>query len=413
MAWSLFLILAMPLFYTPQMMAQAPKNLTARELYQRVEEVMQSSSLSDFEVKALEGEYDHLSSLDNPRFSYGQGRVSNDLGLKADYNEFNISQNLSISGEKNRLEDIKGLAKEQALMRNEQADLTIVRQALSLAYGIKVQETKAEHIHERVARLHKVENFLKSRKFPSPQEKIVLELLKNKIESISVELTITDNTLKSLKRTLKAFLQYDQLPTIELKWLEVTKARALAEKITKQGSYEDRALTNEIMQLDRRYSIAKLAWVPDLTFYFNQSEEKYLGGNFNQTLGVGIEVPVFNVGQSVKESTLAKKKIKEIQRIRAQSMSSTEKDKILSGISSSIVIAQKYTLPFLDQKEEMIFRATREFDKGLINANHFLELEDQIHELHESRLQALQNIHLSLFYLIQKWGSRDNLKEIL
>ncbi len=393
--------------------ASSEQALTSMAIVEMAWEELDLQKQNSLAKQAVEGYYANQTALANPEISYGAGQVSNSLGLKAGFSEWGVNQKISISGWKNRLNEQKNLALELADLQTEQQKLFIAEQTLKLVYQLKVQEEQQEHSHERLKRLRKLTVFLKSKPYPSPQQKVELELIRAKIMEVSLEVDFLDRNLNATKKSLQHLLGREDLPTLGLEWQSYKNFAEINRGLLKRKSAEIKRQENEILQVDKNKEAQSVQWIPDLNLYYSQSEEQYLGGNSNQVFGLSLEIPIFNQKNSISKSLQSKMQGMKIDLERSRKKQKLEYEEKKAMLDKSLLALSRYTTEYVNEKETFLNRETKNFDKGLISARQFIDLEENVHSVHFLRLDYLMQSHALILELIRAWGSEQQLREFL
>ncbi len=371
-------------------------------------------SLAESKQEAIELAAIGEASLDNPVVSYGRGRLKYNGGMGlADYDEFNVSQKISINGAKSGLRKQGRLLGEIANIEGQQSQLSFSSSALLAGIRFFVAKEKFQHVEERRKFFQLVSRFLKSRKFPSPQKQLEVQLIESKLEEVSLETNEVKASLDLAREVLGLYIGPFSEESIDIELLENSKIKTLAEKFSKKDLAETQVFSKMQKVLRSKETAAGRQWIPDLQVYFSQTDEKFSGGNKNQVLGLGIEVPIFNVGKNKKAALHARDAVTmaeyEIKKNRSLSM----KSKMLKQIRVGLDYVAIYNSKKIDTREKSLFKFERDFKKGLVSAANFLEFEDSVHMIHNRRLESQYEIYDGLLNLIELSGDQSALKELL
>lgn len=383
--------------------------LTPHAIVELAWQEMHVEDLSGLGRQVIKGQFDDRTALANPQLSVGAGTVGNSLGLKANYSEWGVSQRFSVSGWKNRLQEQKQLALNLSGLESEQRKLRIAEEALLLAYNYKVQKEKEDHVQFRLKRLRKLRTYLNTRPFPSPQQKVELEFIKAKIAEVSIDVDFITRDLRSSEQAIKIFLGLEKMPKLHLPWKNERELTAMLQTLKNQRSIEIKKKENLVRQTEKVKSAESVKWIPDLNFFYSYSEEKYLGGNKNNTFGLSFDIPIFNQQRSISRSLAAQTKILKLEQLKIQREEKIRKDSDVILLEKCLMVLKYYTKDYIREKEKALNQATENFDRGLITANQYIDFEEKVHFIHSARLENIQRSHALILKAMKRWGSEKQL----
>ncbi|MCB0377217.1 MAG: TolC family protein [Bdellovibrionales bacterium] len=352
--------------------------------------------------------------FENPTISYGAGRLNYNGGQgTSGYDELAVSQTLSMNGRKGRFakqgEHLSAIGK----IKGIETKLQLMSRSLLAAIEFYIFKQKYQHIDERRKYLKLVTQFLKSRAFSSPQKKIELQLIENKLQEVGVEANEILLGLENASRSLTFFIGPFQQEQVTIDFLNDKKILALASRLQGTSLSEEEIYKHQKEYLKLAKRTESLGWVPDLQLYYSQANERYFGGNRNQVLGLGIEVPLFNMKNSKRRAVAASQTVLDLEMSLKKSQLEVQRNNLASQVIKGVSFQEFYSAKKIHQKEKLLKKFNQDFKKGLVKASDFLDYEDQVHMLHSRSLDAYLQIYSGLFGLIELSGDEKALQEVL
>ena len=363
------------------------------DILSRVENQFSATELGKSRIESIQSEVASQVSLANPHIQFGQGFVENNTINRGSYDQLTISQTLQINGQKNALFRQGQLRQKIAEIESDQFKLQIRSQALFAAYQVLTSVEQMTHVTERLSSLKIVSKFLRTRMFSSAKAKVEAQLIENKIEEIQLEVHESREQLAFAKRRLQLFIGDFEVKQLNVPWISEQILSARMSKI--QGfshSMVDKRKA-EIDVVDEEQKIAKNSWVPDLQVYYSESREKFSGGNQNQTLGVGIDVPIFNIGSNQRAKVNADRLMFEIEQKKQTMDLELSLRKIMQSFNLAKETLKIFNQRTISKKDKILNKTIANFKKGLVGAALFLDLEDQDHQIHKKVSQAKLDLH--------------------
>jgi outer membrane protein TolC len=353
------------------------------------------------------------SKLENPVISYGLGRLRYNGGAgTADYDELSISQTIPINGSKTSLRKQGRILSEIAGIEGAQTELSFSNSALLAAIRLYISQEKFEHIEERKKFFTLVSRYLRSRNFRSPQKQLEVQLIESKLEEVTLETNAVRSSLDLAKKQLRLYIGDFSDNLIKINLLEKSKVDLLSNKFSKKELAAEAIFSKKDKYFETAVSSAKRQWIPDLQVYYSQTNERFSGGNKNQVVGLGIEVPIFNRGGNKKQALMAQKTAAAAEYDLEKNKSLQLKENLLKNIRVGLEYVTIYDSKKINRKEKSLRKFERDFKKGLISAANFLEFEDSVHMIHNRGLESHYEIYSSLLSLIELSGDKSSVKEI-
>lgn len=354
------------------------------------------------------------SSLDNPVISYGMGRLKYNGGAgEADYKELSVTQAIPINGVKTSVRRQGRILGDLGEIEGRQSRLSLIKSALLAGVQFFVAKEKFKHVEERRKSFMLVSRFLKSRKFSSPTKQIEKELVESKLEEVNLETREVILALKASKRILELYVGSFDENSVDIKFHSSSQIKGITEKLSKKESLEAEKFSLKEKYFKIGVAATKRQWIPDLQVYYNESDEQFSGGNRNQVFGVGIEVPIFNVGKNKRKALIAQKSISKIEYEISKHTIQSSKKILLKNIQVSLDFLSTYDNKKLERKERLLKKFELDFKKGLVSAANFLDLEDNVHMIHNKKLESQLEVYKSLLGLIEISGDEQILLEVL
>jgi hypothetical protein len=325
----------------------------------------------------------------NPQIQFGRGILEYNAGQGlADYQEFSVVQGLTVDGSPRkkkqmaRIEGIKSSAKLQ------QENLFFISQALLLAAEATFTAKKLAHVKHRQEHLSLITNYLKSRKFNSPKKQLESQLLKVKLDEIEIENQMVISKSSSLQSQLQFLLGTNEAVVLYFKAPNENKVRSLVEKLKPKKTLPQKMAQSDLKLAHLEKSIVDHQWIPELQFYYIHSEEEFFGGNKVDVFGLGLEIPIFDMGRNRRALASANLRTMELKTKQTQLINYTQKQRLIQDVSLALKALGVYTEQKIEARERAFERASRHFKKGQIDAQSFLDFE---HEAHAGRAQRFQH----------------------
>lgn len=393
--------------------AQEAKKIGLETILKLAQEKHKVSDLAETKQKAYELEAKSLSKIDNPIVSFGKGRLEYNGGAGlSTYDELSVSQRITINGSKSSLKKQARLLGEIAGIEGSQNKLSVSSAAILAGIRFFIAKEKFQHIEERRSFFILVSQFLKSRTFVSPQKQLELQLVENRLEEVILETNEVKSSLDLAQDILSLYIGKFSDASLDIHFLDNLKIKILAEKLAKKDLAETKIFYTKEKYFNVGVNAAKNKWIPDLQVYYSQSNERYSGGNRNQVLGLGVEVPIFNRGNNIKESLLAQKIAAGTDYEIHKSKFLSEKKIYLKNIEVGLKYMQTFNSKKISSKEASLKKFKNDFQKGLISAVNFLEFEDSVHTIHNRKLESQYEIYKGLLSLIELSADEPALKEL-
>jgi outer membrane protein TolC len=398
-------------FSTPWAMANS--TLGPLELIKIVQNLYRIGELKQWTATQTQFSEKTSSILKNPEIQYGRGRLEYNAGQGvADYEEYSIVQPLVINGTprlQERMAQIKG-QKSQAILL--QSSLSLQARALSLAFEWGQLKKKMSHVGERKKHLQMVSNYLTSRKFNSPQKQVERQLIQNKIDEINLENSKVFSKEQLIKSQLEVLLGNITTLDLQIPFPGPDKIKAILNKLKDKPSLREAILKNDhkISVLERER--LRKQWIPELQFYYMHNEERFFGGNKNDIVGLGIELPVFDWGRNKTGAASAQVFINELRIQKSKAFETMIQRDLFYKAQTALSYLDVYPQQSIEFREARFIKASKSFAKGQLDAQTFLELEHQVHALRSDLLRSQGEALDNTMQLIALTGQDHLLMEV-
>lgn len=370
--------------------------------------VTEKLDLNDYITNKKVSEEERLKSetfMDNPEVSYGKGRLIYNGGAgTSTYDEFTVSQNFNINGRKSFLQKEAKISGNLSEIEAYQKKISVIKEAQISALQYFITSEMIAHSSERKKSIKIISKYIQSRNFTSPQKKIEIELVKNRIEELEIELLKLSNILDSVKHNLEMYIGDFRNKTIKIDFLNKEKIENLKKDIKHEKTLSSKTYSEFKNKLDIQIKIYKSAWIPDLKLYYSQTNENFSGGNDNKVFGLGVSVPIFNRGLLKRKSLSLQKSVAKAEYEMSEFKNKIRKEKLFTEINVALNFLEIYNEKKVLEKEKILTFYKKKFKQGLISSSQFLDLEKQTHEIHHERLQSHFNIHSSLLMIMEMYG---------
>jgi hypothetical protein len=352
--------------------------------------------------------------FENPEVQVGKGILEYNAGQGvADYQEFSVVQSLNVSGTPNKKRQIAKIESERAKTQWQQANLVLLAEALLIATEASFASEKLTHVEHRQEHLELIAKYLKSRKFNSPKKQLERQLLKVKMDEINLENKIVIARNATLQNHLRFLLNSSAPVALNWKMPGQTKIRTLLNKLAAKPTFEQKIIDSNLEVAHLEKTIVGRQWIPDLQLYYNRSEEQFFGGNKMDVFGLGVSVPVFDMGRNRRALAAANVKALKLKAKQSQMSSQWHKKKLIEDVSLAMEALKIYSEKTIQARESAFLKASGHFRKGQIDAQSFLDFEHEAHMARAQRFQYQRTLLKSLLGLVAVSGDESLLLEVL
>ncbi len=346
----------------------------------------------------------------NPRFDITMGRKS--VKERSGYHfGFGVEQGIHYPGKRQLREEIVRFEENRARLSYEEMR-SYVRHMVTLhTYKYAAQLQKAIHASGRLKRLRLIGAYMRGRRVVSPQRIIERRIINTRILMLEQDLSRVraDTKVAFLKLNVYTGLPVDALPDVRVTWY--TEAPVLdfsgIMKRAKEESYAVRKQDEVVKKSGKEHELAKRERYPDFGFslFYNEEDagekERIVGG------GISIPLPLLNRNQyAIDRSRVQMERNRAIllntrRKLVAELASLFEEYRLYSSL------IRKFSINDVKSIEASMRYADREFRKGRVVLQTYLEMDAQSHELLEAVLNAqirLVEVHSAILYLANVKG---------
>lgn len=381
-----------------------------------VEQILESPLLNSFksrveEKRALSRQ---AGIWPNPQGSFSVGQKSVD-SVDGSIYEASLSQLLSLSGKLRSRVQVAEADAELAMFSQLEAEISLVSEAVRLAYDYEVNRKKVEFAQKRFERFDLVRAYLEGNIFASPQKKAERRIVQSRMREISAARIEAEAALQSsLERINLYFPAQSKALEIDVPWLAGNPLVDAANwKIqVSQHNLELAAQKTLVDKSRKERTLAKREAWPDLepsVFYGRES-----AGDTERTAGVGLSLPlpVFNRNQGTIQSFQKKIEAEEKFRDFKEREIASRLGILLTETEAARQTLLKYPLSLAADLEKDFKEAEAEFRKGRMDFLVFVELESELAETYYRALDAQRTLVEKLGALFALSGRKDLVAEL-
>ncbi len=395
--------------------AQNPKTLPANELFDQIVSRYDLESWRTAKAQSQEKRLKKQTAWSNPQLEMGWGRAT-EGPFRGEYREWSLSQVIPINGEKARKNKQWILQKDLSQLEGRQLSQEIQAEVIGMIYLHQYNKERAAHIKERIERLNHVDLYLKNRKFASPRDQIEKALIHNRIKHLKIEIIEIENDLKHTLGYFKQFIPLESNQSLDIQWPDFDKIENLFLDSLKSNEFIEKQISTQLKMNQYELESARKLWIPDLKVYYMQTfQEQFMQEPvLNDAFGLGISIPVFNLGRDeVAEKTAAYQTL-EYEKNQEKIKRSSERQKLKSQFYRARMTLKEFNAAYVKKVDQDLDKATVSFKKGLVPASSYLDLEDQVHEsLHLVFKAKTDMINTTLESIILSHLEKDLRKEFL
>ncbi|TGN18836.1 TolC family protein [Leptospira idonii] len=338
----------------------------------------------------------------NPNLSldYGRRRASNESGPEY---ALGLSQDFYYPGKRDLRIKIAEAGEKSLLAELEQSKLEYRFSVIKLVYSYLIALEKASHIQDRIKRVSQIESFIEKKVFVSPETKVELYLVQNRLLTLQKHLIVLEKNKSVEWEKLNFFLGLDKEVSIYSPWLlkgkPLTQNNLLAEMISQNPILKQSQ--TKIQQAKEEVELAKLDKYSDIKLQGSVGEDKSGVANRFFDLGVSFAIPTLDTNEDVVKSMQARAMSENYLLNHQIRILTTRLNSSLIEYDSINKSLDKFSISLVPSIERKLSYADNEFIKGRISLINYLELETQLHETHEAiydyQMQFVENITEILF----------------
>ncbi len=379
---------------------------TLKELVARSLKNYELLKTSRSEITRYRHEQDQASTWENP-----------ELGVTGGYKKttssgylygISLSQTIPWPGKKSALAAIAGEDKKIARLRHEEMKLYVSHEVVRLAYRYHALKALTEHTSLRLKRLSLIDTFLRNRKILSPEKIVEKNIIQGRVKILEKKVIDTRQRTRQAFADLNLFTCFcvpqKDFPTIDITWY-TTAPGIDAEFLKKQTMTRNFQIQRAMALLKREkkkllYEGKKKSPDLNISLFYNEDNT----GTAERSFGGGISLPLPILDQN-KGAVKARKADLSIAQINLQYLE-RKLDRRLNDLFSRYLVAGRLLdiFPLKSQAaiEAQMRYADREFIRGRVGLQNYLDMDEQSHEVIEAIYQAQVEVvvlHTTLRFL--------------
>lgn len=350
----------------------------------------------------------------NPQGSFSAGQKSVESQDGSLY-EASLSQTFLFPGKLRSRVRVADADVDLARLSQLEAELSLVSEAVRLAYDYEVNRRKKEFAQSRFERFDLVRAYLQGNVFASPQKKAERRIVEARLRRISAEKLEIEAALQTSLEKLKLYMSITGTASeIEVPWFA---GNPLPDALRWQTQLleQNPELVSQRISVDRareeKHLAAKEAW-PDFESSIFYGRESAAETERTAGLGLSVPLPVFNRNRSAVQSL--QMRIEAGQKLR--DFKERELTSRLGILLAEIEAARQTLLQYplsLAADWQKDFRETEvEFRKGRVDFLVFVELENELAETYYRALEAQRSMTEKLTALFALAGRKDLVAEL-
>jgi cobalt-zinc-cadmium efflux system outer membrane protein len=309
---------------------------------------------------------------------------------------FSIEQNIPYPGKQRLREEIVSFEENRAQLSYEEMRSYVHYKVMLLAYEYAAQLQKIEHAEGRLRRLRLIDAYMRGRRVVSPQRIVERKIIHGKTLMLERELSRvkSDTRVAFLKLNVYTGLPTEVLPDVRVTWYVEAPALDLSEllKHAERKSYALRKQNEAVKRSEKELELSKRERYPDFGFSLFYDEEE--AGEKERVVGGGISIPLPLLHRN--RYAIERDRVR-IERNRALLLNTkkqlhAELRSLFEEYQLYGSLIKKFTIDDIDSIEESMRYADREFRRGRVTLQTYLEMDAQSHEL----LEAVYNAQINL-----------------
>lgn len=337
-------------------------------------------------------------------------------GLSASWTVWNGNVNrMNIANQK--------LRNQQSSLTREQNELSVQERITNLYISI-LYSTEAQHVAERLAETSKVQwERGQQMLLNGKMAKADVTTLEAQYNAALYDIVNSQTQVANFKRQLKSLLELDINTPFEVTGTEPTSEQVMM-PIPSASSIYETALASRpeirnaeisIEQAALQEKIARAGYQPTITLSGNVNDSHYTGNrqntryqmkqNLNTSLGINVQVPIYDQRRTRSSIELAKYQHASSQldlTDQKLQLSSTIEEYWLNAVNNQ----QKYqsAMSALNSEEESYKQLNEQFNEGLKNIVELLQGRDNLLRAEQNMLQSKYNtlLYIELLKFYQK-----------
>ncbi len=335
---------------------------------------------------------------DNPVVSFKQD--SNNKG-------YSLSQSIPFFGKLESKYQIEEAQYKVLETRKNNLALSVKAETFILLYQYYALQQKIELAQKRLHRLSLVDHYLSSVILSSPTQSSQAQITKDRIRLVNRDLIHYQNQLYQTWNRANIYLNLDEQPKINVKWLNQKNYRG-------RDSLIDDAINNNLSLREQKFliqkskselSFAEIEQMPNINIAAtHDSPSATAGGNRTTGIGLSLSLPLINRNQE--------KIIGAQSQIKAQQMEfEFQKNQLALSLSNDInefetlmKIANNFPASEINRILHRLNRANNNFKKGILDFITYIELDSQEYQMIDTVIDTQVALAATYAALMTKVG---------
>ena len=364
--------------------------------------VERSSLLSaqEMEKRALGSEMLLQGKWQNPQLMSQLGTLKS-ASMAGGTAEFSITQAVPLSDRYSLRRELSQLALSMYEKHHEFQKKWVAHQAVLSAWRVFVTHELYKHSKERSGRLAILKRYMQTRARLSQRQRVELNLFSNTLVRMESE---QDQKLNNFNLALEDLIFWTG-KTIDLKELNLEIPTSTTELILPDIDLEnDLQVTLSKTQLKSAgldQELARKERRPDLFIGAGHRVENVSPQNYFNYGIIGLNIPIWDTGSYRIEAAAARLKRDEKMADEIYKKSKLHQQRQRELVRHSLALLKRFPKSMVSQNESSILEAEQAFKQGVLDANTFIQTENQSHELIDqvylvwmSYLDNLSNLQL-------------------
>jgi len=331
----------------------------------------------------------------NPRVGIRVGRKSVQKRSGHLYG-FSLEQNIPYPGKQRLREEIVSFEENRAQLSYEEMRSYVRHKVMLLACEYAAYLRKIEHAERRLGRLRLIDAYMRGRRVVSPQRVIEHKIIHAKRLMFEREFSRVKSDVRVAFLRLNVYTGFptEMLPDVRVTWYVEAPALDLSEllKRAERKSYAVRKQNEAVKRSEKELELSKRERYPDFGFSLFYDEEDV--GEKERVVGGGISIPLPLLQRNryaIERSRVRMERDRALllntkKQIRAELRSLFEEYQLYGSL------IKKFSIDDIDSIEESMRYADREFRRGRVALQTYLEMDAQSHEL----IEAVYNAQIKL-----------------
>ena len=326
-----------------------------------------------------------------------QQKYWDNIELGYDNNGVSLSQKIPFKNKLNNKYNIENSSYQILQLQKDNLELFVKSVIFSLAYNYYGTMQKINLLQQRLDRLNSVNNYLLHITIVSPTKKAQVEIVKDKISLLEVDLINLKNELYQIWNKMNVFLDINDNTDINLSLLWINNNNAFDDNKLQNiinTSIENNLELKQQKQLIEKYNqelkFAKIEQMPDIKISATETNDGFAKG------GVSISVPVVNRNQKKISSQEAKLKAQTLMYNFEKHKLTQELKNDIKQYNTLIQIAKIFPLERINIAISKLNTQNIHFQKGILDFITYIELDSQEYDIIWTAIET--QINLAFFY---------------